>query len=186
LIQKMLSQSIILFLISLMVASSEEEYQSGSAPTIPEYANQRVLYLRNTNVASRYAVPTKLTSHDSHIKSVLEHSTIGDSSAALLEEEIRRSKEYSSLVRAQRRYAEKLSIPTGPGYRFTTEEWDSLGQNLGIEEWEGGFLDETRVRRHCSSKATKKENMLSPWKGKEKALEGESDHGDLFSLRMKV
>jgi len=71
-----------------------------------------------------------------------------------LREEQRRALLYESLVRAQRQYAEKLSQPNGAAGRFTTEEWNSLGDNFEIEDWEGGFVSETHLHR-----ALKKENM---------------------------
>ena len=102
------------------------------------------------------------------------------------QEEERRSRLYESLVRAQRRYAEKLCIPTGKDYRFTKEEWDSLGENLKIEDWEGGFLIEEPDHKPISSKyAFKKENVAS-WKGKEKAVEMETDDEDDTTTLMMV
>ena len=82
-----------------------------------------------------------------------------------LSEEERRSQFYHSLVCAQRRYAEKLSIPTGSDYRFTKQEWDSLGEKLDIKDWDGGFVE------NQSHILIKKENLSSSWKGKENAVE---------------
>lgn len=101
------------------------------------------------------------------------------------QEEERRSRLYNSLVRAQRRYAEKLCIPTGKDYRFTKEEWDSLDENLKIEDWEGGFLIEPCHKPISSKYAFKKENVAS-WKGKEKAVEMETDDEDEATTLMMV
>ena len=86
-------------------------------------------------------------------------------------EEVRRSELYHSLVRAQRRYAEKISIPSSSG-RFTKEEWNTLGENFKIGDWEGGFLVDENPGN--MARIVKKENMPN-WKGKGKALEIESD-----------
>ena len=102
-------------------------------------------------------------------------------------EEERRSRLYDSLVFAQRRYAEKVSFPTGKGYRFTKEEWDLLGENFKAKDWEGGFLIEESCHRHPSNHATKKENKSS-WKGKERVVEvdteDEDDDNDAATLMM--
>ena len=97
------------------------------------------------------------------------------------DEEERRSQLYHSLVRAQRRYADKVSNPTGPHGRFSTEEWDWLGTNLSVEDLEGGFLTEEDLQdKHRSSR---KEN-IRPWKGKEVMVDGESDEEDAVHLRV--
>ena len=61
-------------------------------------------------------------------------------------EEQRRVQLYNNLVRAQRRYAEKLSDPYGPSGHYTTEQWKSLGEGLQVEDWEAGFLIENSTR----------------------------------------
>ena len=94
-------------------------------------------------------------------------------------EEERRSRNYTSLLRAQRRYAEKLRVPTGRDFRFTPTEWDSLSENLSIEEWDAGFLvgphpsktapaDGSLGGKHGSFERNGKENLSSTWKGKGK------------------
>jgi hypothetical protein len=106
-------------------------------------------------------------------------------------EDERRSRLYDSLVRAQRRYAEKLSSPTGPTGHFTKQEWDSLGDGLNVEDWEGGFLNDEKAayqKKMASKNAEKKENVgVSSWKGKEKCtpLEMGSDGEEAVTLRMK-
>ena len=99
-------------------------------------------------------------------------------------EQERRSRNYTSLLRAQRRYAEKLTIPSGPDFRFTSAEWDSLGENLSIDEWEAGFLvgphpsnttaaSGSQTEKHGSSdRSGRKENLWNVWKGKEKEQVG--------------
>ena len=100
-------------------------------------------------------------------------------------EEERRSENYTSLLRAQRRYAEKLTIPSGPDFRFTPAEWDCLGENLPIDEWEAGFLvgplpskataaSGSQNEKYGSvGRSGRKENLWSAWKGKEKEQVGE-------------
>jgi hypothetical protein len=104
------------------------------------------------------------------------------------EEEERRSRDYDSLVRAQRRYAEKLSSPSGLHGRFTTQEWQTLGENFDIEEWEGGFLEPKYHRKNVNTKTGRgKENMpvtSAMWKGKEKAVEVDSDDDDPATVTM--
>lgn len=105
-------------------------------------------------------------------------------------EDERRSRLYESLVRAQRRYAEKLSSPSGHSGYFTKEEWDSLGDTLDVEDWEGGFLNQQNdayQKKSASKNVGKKENMgVSSWKGKEKcAVEVGSDGEEAVTLRMK-
>jgi hypothetical protein len=101
--------------------------------------------------------------------------TIGSTSTASSTEEERRTRFYNSLVRAQRRYAEKISTPTGSGCRFTKAEWESLGEDLRIEDWEAGFVQEDVHHESVPSKHLKKENVSASWKGKEKAVEAEID-----------
>jgi hypothetical protein len=60
-------------------------------------------------------------------------------------EEQRRVQLYDNLVRAQRRYAEKLSTPCGPSGHYTKEEWNTLGERLEMEDWEGAFLSERAI-----------------------------------------
>jgi len=57
-------------------------------------------------------------------------------------EEHRRVELYNSLIRAQRRYAEKLTAPHGSSGHYTAEQWKSLGEGLPVEDWEAGFLIE--------------------------------------------
>jgi hypothetical protein len=97
-------------------------------------------------------------------------------------EEVRRSIAYDNLVRAQRRYAEKVTSPTGPTNRFTKEEWDALGDDLQIDDWEGGFLIENAYA--TSKKVGMKKENISSWKGKEKAVEMDSDDEDAATLMM--
>jgi hypothetical protein len=81
----------------------------------------------------------------------------------------RRSMLYISLVRAQRRYAEKISTPTGPDSRFTEEEWLSLGDNLNIEDLDAAFLEnDAQEAKTQAAQAVKKENFRLIWKGREK------------------
>lgn len=129
---------------------------------------RRVLHTYNTNVPvtpaqhhrDPYKIENKHSSRDIHLQT----------------EEERRSRLYDSLVRAQRRYAEKLSIPTGKEFRFTKQEWESLGEELAIEDWEAGFLE-----NHGHIDLKRKENVS--WKGKEKAVE-ESDEEEEVTLMM--
>jgi len=65
----------------------------------------------------------------------------------LEEEEERRARLYDNLVHAQRRYAEKISAPCDPSGRYTKEEWNSLGEGLDMEDWEGAFLSEIPMAR---------------------------------------
>ena len=134
----------------------------------PNDTRRRVLHTHNTNVPiipaqhhrDSYKIENKPPSQDIHLQT----------------EEERRSRLYDSLVRAQRRYAEKLSIPTGKEFRFTKQEWESLGEELPIEDWEAGFLE-----NHGHIDLRRKENMS--WKGKEKAVE-ESDEEEEVTLMM--
>jgi hypothetical protein len=97
-------------------------------------------------------------------------------------EEVRRSIAYDHLVRAQRHYAEKVTSPTGPTNRFTKEEWDALGDDLQIDDWEGGFLIENAYA--TSKKVGMEKENISSWKGKEKAVEMDSDDEDAATLMM--
>lgn len=97
-------------------------------------------------------------------------------------EDERRSRLYQSLVRAQRRYAEKLATPTGPDGRYTKEEWESLGADVSIESLEGGFIEDKEL--HEKKRSFRKENVR-PWKGEKKMLDGESDEEDAVHLTME-
>jgi hypothetical protein len=97
-------------------------------------------------------------------------------------EDVRRAMAYDNLVRAQRRYAEKVTSPTGLTNQFTKEEWDALGDDLKIEDWEGGFLIENAYA--TSKKSGMKKENISSWKGKEKAVEMESDDEEAATLMM--
>jgi hypothetical protein len=68
-------------------------------------------------------------------------------------------------------------VPSGPDFRFTSAEWDSLGDKLPVEEWEAGFLVpppagakvEGSPGKHGSfERVVRKENLSAVWKGKEK------------------
>jgi hypothetical protein len=97
-------------------------------------------------------------------------------------EEIRRGYFYDSLVRAQHHYAEKITTPSSSTCRFTKDQWNTLGEDLKIEDWEGGFVIETPYKRSRQSEL-KKENMPS-WKGKEKAVDIDSEDEDAATLMM--
>lgn len=150
------------------------------------------LHSRETNTIQSYH--PALASHDlykpSHAFNT-RYTAIASTSKSPFEgtEDERRSRLYDSLVRAQRRYAEKLSSPSGPTGYFTKEEWDSLGDGLDVQDWEGGFLSEQNdvYRRKSASKNVGKENLsVSSWKGKEKCVvEAASDGEEEVTLRMK-
>jgi len=93
-------------------------------------------------------------------------------------EEERRSLNYDSLVRAQRRYAEKITTPSGPEYRFTKQQWESLGEELGIKDWDAGFLNDMPI------KTLRKENVKG--KGRELAVEGSDEEEDCITFMMEV
>ncbi len=128
-----------------------------------------MLYTHNTNIPTiptqhlgdPYKIENKPPSQDPYLQA----------------EEQRRSRFYNSLVRTQHRYAEKLTIPTGKEFRFTKQEWESLGEELTVEDWEAGFLES---HEHVNVKG--KENMS--WKGKEKVVE-ESDEEEDVTFTMK-
>lgn len=107
----------------------------------------------------------------------------------------RRARLYDSLVRAQRSYAAKLSPAEGPQGYFTTEQWNTLGEEFAIEEWEAGFIVENPCntrgevkRENVKKEVMKKENMkkenLPVRKGKEKEIELDSDDDDVATLTM--
>lgn len=150
-----------------------------SALSTRNYASKGILGNHSLNIANKSNVAPKPVPQDPQTS-----YTIGSTSTASLTEEERRSDFYDSLVRAQRRYAEKISTPTGSGYRFTKAEWESLGENLRIEDWDAGFVRkdvgyELVPSRHLR---IKKENMSAAWKGKEKAVEMDIDKENTGSV----
>jgi hypothetical protein len=107
----------------------------------------------------------------------------------------RRARLYDSLVRAQRRYAAKLSTAEGPQGYFTTEQWNTLGEEFAIEEWEAGFVVENpcntrrevkreNVKKEVVKKEVMKKENLPVRKGKEKEIELDSDDDDVATLTM--
>ena len=88
---------------------------------------------------------------------------------------------YDELVRAQRRYAEKLSVPGGTDFRFTTDEWARLGEDFGVDQWEGAFADGMGPGRNMGRRGAGKENVPE-WKGKEKAADVDSEDEDVATL----
>jgi hypothetical protein len=151
------------------------------------------LHSRETNTIQSYH--PDLASHDLYKSSqpfIARPTANASTSKSPFEgtEDERRSRLYDSLVRAQRRYAEKLSSPSGPTGHLTKEEWDSLGDTLDVEDWEGGFLkdgNDAYQKKLASKNAAKKENIsVSSWKGKGKsAVEVGSDGEEAITLRMK-
>jgi len=98
-----------------------------------------------------------------------------------LTEEERRSASYNSLVQAQRQYAEKLTLPNGTDGRFTKEQYDSICEQLRLEDWTAGFVEDSGL-----DTTLKKENMgrMFSVKGKERAIEL-SDEEDAPNFRME-
>lgn len=135
----------------------------------PNDTHRHALHRHHTNV------PTIISQHQQDPCKIKNKPPSQD--IHLQTEEERRSRLYDSLVRAQRRYAEKLSTPKGKEFRFTKQEWESLGEELPVEDWEAGFLE-----NHGNIDLRRKENVS--WKGKEKAVE-ESDDDDEVTLTMK-
>ena len=187
-IQKMLSQSIIPAVSELTIASGEPE-NTDNALRYP-------LHSRDANILQVYHQSTNLASQDPYnAAQPFNNCQVGNPSSSKSPfegtEDERRSQLYDSLVRAQRRYAEKLSSPTGPSGHFTKQEWDSLGDGLDVQEWEGGFLNDGKdwyQNKTATENAEKKENIGgSSWKGKEKCvpLEMGSDEEEVVTLRMK-
>src|SRR5262249_5604942 len=125
------SQSTSTWLDTLLKAASPEAGKLWNST-----AHKHALHQHNINIPKETEVLVKRAVPE------LQNSYKADSTPTRpsTTEDERRSRNYKSLVRAQRRYAEKLSIPTGPTSRFTKDEWDSLGENFRIEDWEGGFL----------------------------------------------
>ena len=191
-IQKMLSQSTTITTSALIIASLETENKSLPIPT--NSVSRHSLQYRRPTPLGTHDASSNLTSQDYKPSRSLNNWQVYNASTSKspferIEDE-RRSRLYDSLIRAQRRYAEKLSTPTGPAGHFTREEWESLGDALDIEDWEAGFLndeeDACRKRMTCKS-AGKKENMgVSLWKGKGKcAVDVGSDGEEEVTLRMQ-
>jgi hypothetical protein len=152
----------------------------------------------NTNIPTQREFQQFRDPHNVRHKSTSQPSHQIDTFTA---EEERRSRQINDIWHAQRRYAEKITTPTGPDNRYTKEEWDSLGETLEVADWEGGFLDEGELfekldkgmyytnhnQRHLSFR---KENMSlsSSWKGKEKAVELSADDevDEVIALRLNV
>ena len=184
-IQKMLSQSI-----------TPETSELTKAPREPENSDTALrhpLHARETNTTQSYC--PELASYDLYKSSQPLYNrptSIPSTSKSPFEgtEDERRSRLYDSLVRAQRRYAEKLSSPSGHSGHFTKKEWDSLGDTFNVEDWEGGFLNQQNdayQKKSVNKNVGKKENMgVSSWKGKEKsAVDLGSDGEEAVTLRMR-
>jgi hypothetical protein len=152
------------------LASDEPEKLWNTISLSPNDTCRRVLDTHNTNI------PTVPAQHHRNYPDKIESKPPFQDPRLQTEEE-RRSRLYNSLVRAQRRYAEKLAIPTGKDFRSTKQEWESLGEELPIEDWEAGFLED-----HGYMDLRRKENLL--WKGKEKSVE-ESDEEEEVLLMME-
>ena len=103
----------------------------------------------------------------------------------------RRTILYDSLVRAQRRYAAKLSTADGPQGYFTEQQWTTLGEEFAVEDWDAGFIREDPYpgknwemkTTNIKTEKVKKENMPM-WKGKGKAMDVDSDDEDVATLTM--
>lgn len=151
-------------------------------PLNPHNTNTHTVSASQQQTRDPYKVDNKSTSQDPPHK--MEDNTT---------EEERRSRLYNSLVHAQRRYAEKISTPTGPEYRFTKHEWESLGEELKVEDWEGGFLEPEEIYEKLNEgvayqrhRVMRKENISSSsWKGKEKAVEESDEEEEPVTLIMK-
>ena len=159
-----------------------------STPTsIQHEMNRDALRDRAPNTPTKYAASEALRKRTKPHKASASsnHETSGH---LLSVEEGRRSRDYDRLVCVQRRYAEKLSTPSGSEFRFTKEEWDTLGENFAVQDWEGGFFDQTDSPKQSmlSTWIMKEENLESSWKGKEKAVQKEIEEESSVGLIMNA
>ena len=95
---------------------------------------KNILTPHNPNIASKYSSPTSTS------------------------EDLRRSMFYDSLVRAQQHYAQKICEPGGSDGRFTTDEWNGMGDSLDIKDWDAAFIPNGGQNTYYH-RTLKKENM---------------------------